>query len=187
LMGMPYVVLLPVIAKEVLHSGAETLGFLTGAAGAGAIAGAIYLASRKSVVGLVRIIALASGLFGTALAAFSYSEEFWISFVCLMGVGFAMITQMASSNTVLQTIVSDEMRGRVMSFYTMAFMGMVPFGALLAGTLADIVGAPRTLLWCGIACLIGSLWFASRRKTMSKFIIPIYIAQGIIPAEGAPQ
>jgi MFS family permease len=183
LMGMPYVVLLPIVAKDVLHGGAHTLGFLAAATGVGALGGAFFLASRESVVGLVRMIFLASTAFGLALAAFSFSNIFWLSFVILMVVGFAMMTQMASCNTVLQTIVSDEKRGRVMSFYTMAFMGMAPFGSALAGVLADKIGTPRTLLISGVACLAGALWFSTRIPAMRRAIRPIYIEKGILPAE----
>jgi len=183
LMGMPYVTLLPVFAKDILHGGPHTLGFLAGASGLGAVIGAFYLASRESVVGLVRLICLAAAFFGIGLLAFSFSTFFWLSCLTLMVVGFAMMTQMAGSNTILQTIVEEEKRGRVMSFYTMAFMGMAPFGSLLAGTLAGLIGAPWTLVVSGVACLLGALWFASRIPAMRKVIRPIYIEKGILPAD----
>jgi MFS family permease len=179
LMGMPYVVLLPIVAKDILHGGAHTLGFLTGATGVGAIAGALYLASRKSVVGLVPVIALAGGAFGLALAAFSFSRWFWLSAPVLVLVGFTMMIQMASCNTVLQTITADEKRGRVMSMYAMAFMGTAPFGSLLAGALAARIGTPITLLLSGAACVIGAGWFAARMPAMRRAIRPIYLAKGI--------
>jgi MFS family permease len=191
LMGMPYVTLLPVFAKDILHGGPHTLGFLAGASGLGAVIGAFYLASRESVVGLVRLICVAAAFFGIGLLAFSFSTVFWLSSLTLMVVGFAMMTQMAGSNTILQTIVEEEKRGRVMSFYTMAFMGMAPFGSLLAGSLAGLIGAPWTLVVSGVACLLGALWFASRIPAMRKVIRPIYIEKGILPADdyriSAPQ
>jgi MFS family permease len=137
LMGMPFTVLMPIFAEKILHGGPQALGFLSGATGVGAIAGSIYLASRKSVLGLGRIIVISSNLFGIGLIGFSLSRLFWLSLLMMLLTGFGMMVEMASSNTVLQTIVEEDKRGRIMSFYTMAFMGMVPFGSLLAGTLAD--------------------------------------------------
>ena len=183
LMGMPYVVLLPIVAKDILHGGAHTLGFLTGASGVGAVAAALYLASRRSVIGLVRIIAIAAGWFGCGLVVFSFSSVFWLSSLILMVVGCAMMTQMASSNTLLQTLVADEMRGRVMSFHTMAFMGMAPFGSLLAGVLADAIGTPYTLLVSGIVCLCGAAWFTARLPIIRKAIRPIYVEKGLLPPD----
>ncbi|RJO63521.1 MAG: MFS transporter [Myxococcales bacterium] len=183
LMGMPYMVLMPVVAKDILHGGAHTLGFLTGASGAGALLGAVYLASRPSVVGLVRGLILSAALFGAGLILFSFSTVFWLSLPLLMVVGFAMMTQMAGSNTLLQTLVSDEMRGRVMSFFAMAFMGMAPFGSLLAGSLADWFGAPYALLVCGAACLLGAAWFRHLYPRLREAVAPIYVSKGILPAE----
>jgi MFS family permease len=180
IMGMPYVVLLPVVAKEIIHGGAHTFGFLTGASGVGAMVAAVLLASRKSVRGLVRVIGLAAALFGAALVAFSFSRSFWLSLPMLTVVGFGMMTEMASCNTVLQTIVPDEKRGRVMSFHTMAFMGMAPFGSLLAGLLATRIGAPNTLLVSGVACLAGAAAFASIMPKIRRAIRPIYREKGIL-------
>jgi MFS family permease len=180
LMGMPYTVLMPIFAENILHGGPQALGFLMGATGVGAIAGSIYLASRKSVLGLGRIIVVSSNLFGIGLVAFSLSRLFWLSSLFMLLTGFGMIVQMASSNTVLQTIVEEDKRGRVMSFYTMAFMGMVPFGSLLAGSLANNIGAPQTVMIGGVACILGSVMFAKKLPSLRKVARPIYIEKGII-------
>lgn len=184
-LGFPYTVLLPVFARDVLKGGANTLGFLTGAAGVGALTGAIYLASRKSVVGLGRVIALAGSLFGLALIAFSFSRTTWLSLILMYLTGFSMMVQMASANTILQTIVDDDKRGRVMSFYSMAFMGMAPFGSLLAGAVAGEIGAPYTVMIGGILCLAGPAVFASRLPSLRVMVRPIYVKKGIIPEVAA--
>jgi MFS family permease len=181
LMGMPYTVLMPIFAKEILHGGPHTLGFLMGASGVGALVGAVYLASKKSVLGLGKIIPIAASLFGLGLIAFSLSRLLWLSLMMMMVTGFGMIVAMAASNTVLQTIVEDDKRGRIMSFYTMAFMGMAPFGSLLAGFLASRIGAPDTLLLGGIACLLGAAVFAMRLRVLRRLVRPIYVQAGIIP------
>ena len=147
LTGVPYQVLMPVFAKDIFHGGPQTLGFLMAMAGVGALIGAIYLAGRRSVLGLGKIIVLASGVFGLGLIVFSRSRVLWFSMLVICVAGFAMMVQMAASNTILQTIVEEDKRGRVMSFYTMAFMGMTPFGGLLAGALASKISAPNTLLF----------------------------------------
>jgi len=181
LVGMPYATLMPIFAKEILHGGPSTLGFLVTATGMGALTGSIYLASRKSVVGLMRIIALSSGLFGLALIAFSFSHMMWLSIPLLVVAGFGIIVQMASSNTVIQTIVDDDKRGRVMSFFIMAFIGVAPFGSLLAGSLASAIGAPYTLIVGGLLCIAGSVVFASRLPYLRVLLRPIYAKKGIIP------
>jgi MFS family permease len=181
LAGMPYMILMPVFAAEVLHGGAHTFGFLMGASGAGAVAGAIYLASRRSVRGLGRIISLASGIFGVGLITFSLSREFWLSLLLMLLTGLGMMVQVASSNTFLQTIVDDDKRGRIMSFYTMAFIGMSPFGSLLAGLLASKIGAPHTLLICGAFCVLGSFLFSRSLPRLREMVRPIYVRMGIIP------
>lgn len=180
LMGMPYAVLMPIFAENILHGGPQALGFLMGATGVGAIAGSIYLASRKSVLGLGRIIVISSNLFGIGLIAFSLSHLFWLSSLFMLLTGFGMMVQMASSNTVLQTIVEEDKRGRVMSFYTMAFMGMVPFGSLLAGSLASNIGAPNTVMIGGVACILGSVMFAKKLASLRRIARPIYVEKGII-------
>lgn len=180
LMGMPYTVLMPVFAKDILHGGPHTLGFLMGASGVGALGGAVYLASRKSVLGLGKIIPLAAGLFGLGLIAFSRSHLLPLSMLLMLAAGFGMIVEMAASNTVLQTIVDDDKRGRIMSFFTMAFMGMTPFGSLLSGFLAGIIGAQNTLLLGGAACLIGAAVFAGKLPELRKLVRPIYVQKGIV-------
>jgi len=183
LMGMPYMVLMPIFAGKILHGGPRTFGFLLGASGLGALIGALYLASRRSVLGLGRIIVIASGIFGIGLIVFSFSRVFWLSLISMLITGFGMMVQMASCNTVLQTIVEEDKRGRVMSFYTMAFMGMVPFGNLLGGSLGNKIGAPNTVMIGGIACILGSLIFAKKLPSLRKIARPIYVEKGIISEE----
>lgn len=185
LLGMPYAVLMPVVARDILHGGAHTLGFLMGAAGLGALAGGLYLASRKSVVGLGRVIALATGCFGVGLIAFGSSRALWLSLAIMSAVGFGMLVQMAASNTILQTIVDEDKRGRVMSFYAMAFMGMAPFGSLLGGVLASWIGVPRTLLLSGSACVAAAAAFACQLPQLNRAIRPIYVRKGILPEAAA--
>ena len=181
--GFPYSVLMPIFAAEVLHGGPNTLGFLMAAVGVGALVGTASLTMRKSIVGLGRRIVIATALAGAALIAFGLSHLLWLSIVILPFVGFGLMQQMAPSNTILQTIVDDEKRGRVMSFYAMAFLGMVPFGSLLAGYLAARIGAPRTMMFNGAVCLIGSLWFARRLGAIREIVRPIYVRLGILPEE----
>ncbi|MDD4894496.1 MAG: MFS transporter [Candidatus Omnitrophica bacterium] len=181
LMGVPYQILMPVFAKDIFHGGPRVLGFLISMSGIGALIGALYLAARKSVLGLGRIIAITACLFGVTIIAFSLSRILWISMFILLLSGFGMMVQMASSNTVLQTIVDEDKRGRIMSFYTMSFMGMAPFGSLLAGSLASKIGAPHTLLAGGVICIIGAFMFASKLPSIREKIHPIYAKKGIIP------
>jgi MFS family permease len=180
-LGAPYQVLMPVFAKDIFHGGPEALSLLVAFAGAGALTGAIYLASRKSVLGLSKLIAISSGMFGLGLVVFSLSRVFWFSLGIVFISGFFMMVQMASSNTILQTIAEEDKRGRVMSFYTMAFMGTVPFGSLLAGFLASKIGAPHTLFIGGLCCMAGSFGFSRQRKALGAVVRPIYIKKGIIP------
>ncbi|MBN2413270.1 MFS transporter [candidate division KSB1 bacterium] len=180
LMGMPYAVLMPVFAREILHGGPHTFGMLMGASGIGALIGAFYLASRKSVLGLGKVIPLSAGVFGIGLVIFSLSRVFILSLILMIITGLGMMLQMASSNTILQTIVDDDKRGRVMSFYTMAFMGTAPFGSLLAGSLASIWNAPYTLMIGGILCVLGALLFATKLAELRKTAHPIYVRLGII-------
>jgi MFS family permease len=180
LMGMPYTILMPIFAGKILHGGPQTLGFLFAAVGIGALAGAIFLASRESVLGLGRIIVIASSIFGIGLIGFSLSRVFVISLLLMVPTGFGMMVQMTSSNTILQTIVEDDKRGRVMSFYAMAFMGMVPFGSLLAGSLANNIGAPLTVMIGGISCILGSVLFARKLPALRVMVRPIYVQKGII-------
>ena len=187
-LGLQYGILMPIMAKDILSGGPGTLGFLMGATGVGALAGAVYLASRKTVIGLTRWIAISAAIFGMGLVAFSLSRNLWLSMSLLFVVGFGMMVQMAASNTILQTIADDDKRGRVMSFYTMAFIGMAPIGSLLAGSLAGRFGAPATLLISGIICVVGSLLFVSKIPRLRQEIRPIYMKIGIVadvpPATG---
>jgi MFS family permease len=178
LMGMPYTVLMPVFAKEILHGGSHTFGFLMGATGLGALTGALYLASRKSIKGLDKIIPMAAIIFGASLVLFSFSRFFIVSLVLLVIIGLGMMLQMASSNTMLQTIVDDDRRGRVMSFYTMAFMGTAPFGSLLAGSAAKIIGVPYTILIGGICCILGALIYLRKLPVISKAMLANRIKGG---------
>jgi MFS family permease len=180
-MGMPYTVLMPVFARDILRGGPDVLGFLMGAAGVGALAGALYLASRKSVVGLEKMIPITAGLFGLGLISFSFSHILVFSLALMLITGFGQMVQMASSNTLLQTVLRDDKRGRVMSFYTMAFMGMTPLGSLLAGSLASRIGAQWTVFIGGTACIIGATFFARRLPAIRKSIRPIYANMGILP------
>jgi MFS family permease len=183
--GFPYSVLMPIFAAEVLHGGPNTLGFLMSAVGVGALVGTALLTMRKSIVGLGKRIVTATVICGAALIAFGWSHILWLSILILPFVGFGLMQQMAPSNTILQTIVDDEKRGRVMSFYGMAFLGMVPFGSLLAGYLAARIGAPRTMMVNGAVCVIGSLWFARKLPAIRQIVRPIYVRMGIITlAEG---
>jgi MFS family permease len=185
LVGMPYTVLMPVFANEILHGGPNTLGLLMAASGVGALTGAMLLAARKSVLGLGKFIPLTAGAFGAGLIAFSFSRVLWLSLLLMVVTGFGFMVQMAASNTVLQTIVEEDKRGRVMSFYTMAFMGTAPFGSLLAGSAADRIGAPYTLLLGGLGCIIGALWFATSLPALRQDVRPIYVKIGILPEMAA--
>jgi len=181
LVGVPFSVLLPVFATEVLGGGAETLGFLLAATGLGALAGALYLASRSTVRGLSKLIAMSAMLFGASLVGFALSRQLWLSLVCLVIAGFGMMAQMASSNTVLQTIVDDDKRGRIMSLYSMAFTGVSPIGSLLVGGAAGVVGAPVAILLSGVACLAASAVFVRQLPRLRASIRPVYMRLGIVP------
>ena len=183
LMGMPFVVLMPIFAARVLHGGPHTFGFLMGAMGSGALVGALLLAARRSVLGLGRKIAISSAVFGAGLIGFGLSHTFWLSMATVALAGFGMMQGMASSNTIIQTIVSEDKRGRVMSYYTIAFVGMAPFGSLLAGTMASAIGAPHTVILNGVAVLIGAAWFTTRLPAVRHAIHPIYREMGILPVE----
>jgi predicted MFS family arabinose efflux permease len=181
LVGMPYTVLMPVFANDVLHGGPNTLGLLMAASGVGALAGAMFLAARRTVLGLGKFIPFAAGAFGAGLIAFSFTRVLWLSLTLMIVTGLGFMVQMAASNTVLQTIVDEDKRGRVMSFYTMAFMGTAPFGSLLAGGVAERIGAPHTLLFGGIGCILGALWFARSLPALRRDVRPIYVKIGILP------
>jgi MFS family permease len=181
LMGWPFTVLMPIFAGKILHGGAHTLGFLMGAVGVGALISALSLAVRKTVLGLGKMIPLSTAAFGFGLIAFGFSHIFWVSLLLMLVCGFGMMQQMAASNTIIQTIVEDSKRGRVMSFYTVAFVGMAPFGSLLAGGLAHLIGAPYTVMFSGVCCVAGAAWFATRLPTIREFMRPIYRDLGILP------
>jgi MFS family permease len=181
LMGIPYMVLLPVFAKTVLHGGPNTLGLLTGASGVGALISAISLALRRSVRGLLKMIGLATLMFGGGLILLGLSRVLWISMAVMVVVGFGMIQALASSNTVIQTLAPEDKRGRVMSYYTMAFVGMAPFGSLIGGALAHRFGAPHTVMMTGTVCMLGAGWYATQLRAMRKVMRPIYQEMGILP------
>jgi predicted MFS family arabinose efflux permease len=185
-MGMPYTVLMPAIATRVLHGGPHTLGFLMTASGVGALVGALYLASRPSVVGLGRVMAIATTVFGVGLVVFALSHTLWLALFVLPFVGGGFMIALASTNTILQTIVTEELRGRVMAFYTMAFFGTAPLGSLLSGVVADWIGAPETILVGGLASLAGAAWFALSLPAFRAAVRPVYIERGIIPAPLVP-
>ncbi len=182
LMGMQYTVLVPVFADKVLNGNAQTLGFLMAASGVGAVFGGVYLATRTTVVGLGKLIILGPALLGIGLITFSCSRHLPLSLLAMLTIGLGIILQVASGNTVLQTIIDDDKRGRVMSLYTMSFLGMVPFGNLLGGSIADRIGAPNTLAIAGIACLLGSLFFSRQLPALKKIVHAIYVRKGILPA-----
>jgi MFS family permease len=182
LMGYSYSVLLPVFAGQVLHGGAYTLGWLTAASGIGALVSGVSLAVRKSVVGLTRMLQIASAMLGGALILFGLSHTLWLSLALMVLVGFGMMQGAAASNTIIQSLVPEDKRARAMSFYTMAFFGSVPFGSLLAGTLAHRIGAPHTVILTGTFCLAGSLWFTLDLPRIRAIMRPIYQEMGLLPA-----
>jgi MFS family permease len=180
IMGVPFSVLLPPFAKDILYGGSDTLGFLMSAAGAGALVGAVFLASRRSVLGLGKILVLSSGLFGLSLIGFSFSRVIWMSLAFMFTTGMGLMVMIAAGNTLLQTIVDDDKRGRIMSFFGVAVIGVVPFGSLVAGSLAGMIGVPYTLLIGGGFCIVGSLCFARTLPQLRAAIHPIYLRKGII-------
>jgi len=178
--GTPYSVLMPAIASQELAGGPNTLGILMAASGAGALTGALYLASRESVLGLGRVIMYATLLFGGSLIAFSQTRSLWVACVLLALVGGGFMMQLAATNTFLQTIVQERLRGRVMSFYTMAFFGTVPIGSLIGGAIAERVGAPLTVALSGVVCLAAGGWFAWRLPVIRALVRPVYREMGIL-------
>jgi len=196
LVGMPYAVLMPVFAKQILHGGARELGILMGATGVGALLGALTLATRTGLKGLGRWITLASAGFGLSLIlfcgiAYFLPQYFWLATATLIPVGFCIMLQMAASNTLVQSMVPDRLRGRVMSVYSMMFMGMAPFGAFYAGALAQHIGAPLTVVIGAIACLCGSAAFAAGLPKLRVEARQLILAQqevgGEPPQEMTPQ
>ena len=186
LLGVSYQTLLPVFTREIFKGGANMMGFFMTMAGFGALGGAMFLAARKSVRGLAKVIAWTAGLFGLTLMAFAASKIYWLSMGILLVSGFGMMVHMASCNTILQTIVEEDKRSRIMSFYTMAFIGMMPFGSLIAGALAARIGAPNTLALEGLGCILGAFYFGAKLPVIRAKIRPIYLEKGIITevAEG---
>ncbi|HVW08675.1 MAG TPA: MFS transporter [Bryobacteraceae bacterium] len=179
--GFPYTVLLPLIAAQVLHGGAATLGWLTAASGIGALASALSLTLRKTVVGLTRMLQIAAALLGAGLVLLGFSHTLWISLALLLVVGFGMMQGPSISNTIIQTLTTEDKRVRVMSYYTAVFFGTTPFGSLLAGTLADRFGPLHTVMVTGTCCLIGALWFTMELPKMRAVMRPIYQEMGLLP------
>ena len=181
LMGYSWSVLLPMFAAQVLHGGAATLGWLMGASGIGAMVSALSLAIRKSILGLTRMLQIATAILGGALVLFGLSHTLWLSLVLMVCVGFGMLQAASVSNTIIQSLVPEDKRARTMSYYTMAFFGSAPFGSLLAGALADRIGAPHTVIITGTFCLAGSLWFTVELPKIRAVMRPIYQEKGLLP------
>jgi MFS family permease len=186
LMGWPFMVLMPIFAAQVLHGGPHTLGFLMGAVGVGSLGSALAMVMRRSVRGLTKMIPIASTIFGVGLICFGLSNVLWLSVLMMLVTGFGMMQCVTAANTILQTLVDENVRGRVMSYYTMAFVGMAPFGSLLAGALAHAVGAQRTVMVSGVACILGALWFWTQLKGIRKEMRPVYERLGIVPMRDIP-
>jgi MFS family permease len=180
--AMPYTVLMPAIAAQQLHGGPNTLGILMAATGVGALLGGVYLASRTSVVGLGRVMLHGTWVFGASLIAFAATRNLWLAIPLLAISGGGFIVLLASTNTIIQTIVDESFRGRVMSFYTMAFFGTAPIGSLIAGMAAERFGAPITVAAGGVVSLGMAAWFASALPEIRRHIRPIYIKRNIIAA-----
>ncbi len=183
LMGYSWSVLLPVFAAEVLHGGASTLGWLMGAAGIGALVSAISLALRRTVVGLARMLQVAAAMLGGALILFGMSHTLWLSMALMVCVGFGMLQAASVSNTVIQSLVPEDKRARAISYYSMAFFGAAPFGSLLAGALADRIGAPHTVMIAGAFCIAGAMWFTLELPKISAIMQPIYREKGLWPTD----
>ncbi len=185
LLGSSYSVLIPIFATQILHGGPHTLGFLMAASGMGALSGALYLASRSTVRGLGRVVGIGMTFFGTGLVIFSFSRWFWLSWAAMLAAGFGMMIGTASINTMLQTIVEPDKRGRVMSFFTMAFIGMSPMGSFIGGALASRIGAPASVRIAGSLCLVAALSYFRYLPKLREHIRPIYTQLGIIPEVAA--
>jgi len=182
LMGYPFAVLLPVFVGEVLHGNATTLGWLTGASGIGALVSALSLAIRKSVVGLTRMLQIAAAMLGGSLILFGASHTLWLSLALMCFVGFGLMQSASVSNTIIQSLVPEDKRARVMSYYTMAFFGAAPFGSLLTGALAHRIGAPHTVMLTGAFCAAGALWFTFELPKVRAVMRPLYQQMGLLPA-----
>ncbi len=180
LVGMPYTVLAPIFATNILHGGPQTLGFLMASSGFGALVSAVYLSSRSTIVGLGRIITIAPSVFGVALIVFALSKVLWLSLIAMFVLGGSLILQSTSSNTILQTIVEEDKRGRVLSLYTIAFISMATFGNLFAGSLASRIGAPCTLVISGVICVAASIYFSRQFPRLREIVLPIYDRMGLL-------
>jgi len=187
LVGMPYTVLMPIFADRILHGGARGLGILMGFTGIGALLGALTLALRSGVRGLGKLVSICCAGFGISLIAFSFSKIFWLSAALLIPVGFFIMLQMACSNTLIQSMVPDALRGRVMAVYSMMFMGMAPFGALLGGAMADRLGAPIAVATGGVASIVGAIWFARQLPIFRGEARQLIMAQGMVGGEPAEE
>jgi MFS family permease len=183
LMGYSWSVVLPIFAAQVLHGGAKTLGWLVGASGVGALVSALSLAVRKTVLGLTRMLQIAVALLGCALMLFGLSHVLWLSIVLMVLVGFGMLQTSSASNTIIQSLVPEDKRARAMSYYTMAFFGAAPFGSLMAGALADRIGAPHTVMITGACCVAGSVWYSFELPKIRAVMRPIYQAMGLLPMD----
>lgn len=182
LVAMPYAVLLPVFARDILAGDSKTYGFLMAASGVGAITAALFLASQKNVTRLSKIILASMCIFALGAIIFSISRTLWFSMIMMTLAGFGLMSLIVALNTLLQSIVDDSKRGRIMSLYTMSFIGMAPFGGLLVGTAAHSIGAPMTVQLCGALCLVAAVIFSRKLPQISKLIKPVYVHKGIIPA-----
>ena len=180
-MGMSYTSLMPMLADNLRARSPQVMGYLMASIGLGALSGALFLASRRTVVGLGKIIGGSTLCLGTSLVLFGLSHSLWLSLPLMVLTGFGMMVAMAASNTILQTIVTEEKRGRVMSLYTMAFMGMAPFGSLFAGAMGSWVGAQLTVQIAGVSCVLAGTVFLARISAMREHVYPIYRALGILP------
>ncbi len=185
--GMPYAVLMPIFADRIFHAGARGLGILMGFSGLGALMGALTLATRREVKGLGRWVAISCGVFGASLIVFAFSRSFWLAAAGLVPVGFAMMTQMGASNTLIQTMAPDRLRGRVMSIYSMMFMGMAPVGALLAGIIAERFGAPVTVAAGGVIAIAGSIAFGLRWPELRPEARQLILAQQMVAGDPAEE
>jgi MFS family permease len=197
--GMPYVVLMPIFADRILHKGGQELatligshdlgavrlGILMGAAGVGALLGALTLAVRSGIKGLSKWVAFCCAGFGASLMLFSFSRSFWLSVFLLLPVGYFVMLQMASSNTLIQVMVPDELRGRVMAVYSMMFMGLAPLGSLMGGALSDRIGAPMTVAVGGLAAVAGAWWFSRQLPHIRAEARKLIIAQAMAGGEPA--
>jgi MFS family permease len=180
LAGMPYLVLMPVFAKDLLGGGPQTLGFLMGASGLGALLGALYLASRESIVGTNKRITASSGLFGVCLIAFAFSRSFPVSLVLMFATGLGMIITLATANTALQTLAEEDKRGRVVGLYVLALAGTMPLGSLLAGIVAHRIGAPITLMLGGAICILAAFFFYLKLPVIREQVQPVYRQLGLV-------